>query len=154
VAKPEMSAYRPSAGWKKVKVRRDGKFIVGGVVQTSGGYLGLVLGVRVGRELRHVGTVEWGVGRGVVETLIPRARARPDSPFVDLRRQADVVWLEPGGVVEVSFSEMVGGRLRDPVLRHLVSAKERASAADVGREAATNPPTTQRVNRFWCPKRK
>ena len=37
VAKPEMSAYTPRAGWKKVKVRREGKFIVGGVVQTASG---------------------------------------------------------------------------------------------------------------------
>ena len=38
-----------------------------------------------------------------------------------------VVWVEPRVVVEVSFSEMLLGRLRDPVLRGVrdVSARGR-----------------------------
>jgi hypothetical protein len=63
VAKPELSAFTPSVGWKKVKVRREGRFIVGGVAQMSGSYLGLILGVRAGRlvlfipqnPVRHLG---------------------------------------------------------------------------------------------------
>jgi hypothetical protein len=74
----------------------------------------------VGRALRYVGTVEWGVGREVVEMLVDRLGARPTSPFTDHRRHRDVVWVEPRVSVEVSYSEIVNGWLRDPVLRHVV----------------------------------
>jgi ATP-dependent DNA ligase len=90
VAKPEMSAYTTSAGWKNVKVRREGWFLVGGVVRSSRGYFGLLLGVRVGRELQYFGCVEWGVGRRVVEAVMDGASVLPQSPFTDLRRTREV----------------------------------------------------------------
>ena len=43
MAKPAMSTYTPSTGWKKAKVRREWKFIVGGVVQTASGSRTLVI---------------------------------------------------------------------------------------------------------------
>jgi bifunctional non-homologous end joining protein LigD len=42
---------------------REGRFLIGGIVAAPSGYRGLLLGTRVGRELRYVGTVEWGVSR-------------------------------------------------------------------------------------------
>jgi hypothetical protein len=41
---------------------------IGGLVQTEGGYVGLMLGRRVGRGLRYLDTVAWGVGRAAVDT--------------------------------------------------------------------------------------
>jgi hypothetical protein len=55
--------------------------------------------------------------RGGSRILTEQGETRTVSPFTDHRRHRDVVWLEPRVVVEVTFSEMVGGWLRDPVLR-------------------------------------
>jgi ATP dependent DNA ligase-like protein len=44
---------------------------------------------------------------------------RPMSPFADLKRAPSVTWLEPRLVAEVSYSELIEDRLRDPVLRQL-----------------------------------
>ena len=89
-------------------------------IAASDWYRGLLLGQRVGRQLRYVGTVEWGVGRALVEALPENVPTRTVSPFTDHRRHRGAVWLEPKVVVEVTFSEFVGGWLRDPVLRRLV----------------------------------
>jgi ATP-dependent DNA ligase len=88
---------------------------------TPSGYRGLLLGHRVGRWLRYVGTVEWGVGRHVVEALTDNVPTRAVSPFTDHRRHRSAVWLEPRVVAEVTFSEFVNGWLRDPVLCQLVA---------------------------------
>lgn len=74
----------------------------------------------VGRELRYLGCVEWGVRRGV-DALMEGAQLREDAPFVDLRRWRDVTWLEPQLIAEVSYSEIVEGRLRAAVYRGLVA---------------------------------
>ena len=44
---------------------------------------------------------------------------RPTSPFADLKRAPDVTWLAPRLLAEVSYSELMEDRLRDPVLREL-----------------------------------
>ena len=45
---------------------------------------------------------------------------RQTSPLADLKRaSSDVVWLEPRLVAQVSHSEVMEDRLRDPVLREL-----------------------------------
>ena len=36
-----------------------------------------------------------------------------------IERRRDVIWLRPRVVVEVSYSEVLLGRLRDPVLRRI-----------------------------------
>ena len=49
---------------------------------------------------------------------------RSTSPFFDLKRAAsDVVWLEPRLVADISYSELMEDRLRDPVLRELGSSE-------------------------------
>jgi bifunctional non-homologous end joining protein LigD len=59
VAKDQMASYSSSTRWWKVKVRHDGHFVIGGLAITPSGYRGLLLGTRVDRGLRPVGTVEW-----------------------------------------------------------------------------------------------
>ena len=44
-------------------------------------------------------------------------------PFTDLRRRRDVTWLEPRLRAEVTFAEIVDGRLRAPVYRGLVAGR-------------------------------
>jgi bifunctional non-homologous end joining protein LigD len=125
VAKPEASRYVSGARgvWKKVKVRREGVFILAGIAKDRDGYMMLVVGVREGRALRFAGTVGFGVTRRVVASLYPilEPLARATSPFRERVRFADCVWLEPRVRAELTFSEFVKGRLRDPVFRSLVS---------------------------------
>lgn len=77
--------------WWKVKVRHEARVVIGGAVVTQQGYHALLVGARVGREVRYLGTVEWGVGRRTVEAVIQRGRRRADSPFAELRRRSGVV---------------------------------------------------------------
>jgi bifunctional non-homologous end joining protein LigD len=120
VAKDAMAPYRPTTRWWKVKVRHEACVPIGGVAITPSGYRGLLLGTRVGRELRYVGTVEWGVSRALVDALTANVPTRTVSAFADHRRHRDVVWLEPRVVAEMTFAELVNGWLRDPVFRQLV----------------------------------
>ena len=117
IGKDPTAPYGPSTRWWKVKVRHEARVLIGGVVVTEEGYHGLLVVARVGTELRYLGCVEWGVGGQTVEAVIQYGRRRADSPFVDLRRRSGAVWLEPALTAEVSFSEIVAGRLRAPVLR-------------------------------------
>jgi ATP dependent DNA ligase-like protein len=48
---------------------------------------------------------------------------RTTSPFADLKRDSEVIWLEPRLIAEVSYSELMEDRLRDPVLRELHVAR-------------------------------
>lgn len=75
-------------------------------------------GAGIGSELRYLGCVEWGVGRRTVEALLQRGRRRGDSPFADFHRRSGVVWLEPRLTAEVTFSEIVQGRLRGECTFH------------------------------------
>jgi hypothetical protein len=47
----------------------------------------------------------------------------PTSPFADLKRAPSVTWLEPRLVAEVTYSDLMEDRLRDPVLRELHVAR-------------------------------
>jgi len=44
---------------------------------------------------------------------------RSTSPFADLKHAPSVTWLAPRLAAEVSYSELMSDRLRDPVLREL-----------------------------------
>ena len=69
--------------------------------------------------------MEWGLFRWVVAELEASVEGlmQPTSPFADLRRATDVTWLAPRLLAEVSYSELMEDRLRDPVLRELRVAR-------------------------------
>jgi ATP-dependent DNA ligase len=46
--------------WLKVKVRHEGRFIVGGVMRSGSNVTGLLVGQRERGRLLYRGTVEWG----------------------------------------------------------------------------------------------
>jgi bifunctional non-homologous end joining protein LigD len=118
VAKDEQAPYRGrmTRSWLKVKVRYEGVFIVGGILGTSDAPEGLLVGERVGRRLIYRGVVAWGVRRGVIADILRRARAVSRSPFHDVDTHR-ATWLEPRLKIEVTYNEMMEGRLRDPVFR-------------------------------------
>jgi bifunctional non-homologous end joining protein LigD len=132
VAKDPASLYRPGAtrSWLKVKVRREGRFLVGGVAVTDAGYHGLIVGEREGKRLAYRGTVEWGVRGGRVSDLLAKATRLPrkTSPFAERVPHHDVIWLDPRIVAEVSYAEVVQGRLRASVFRGLADPKQHTKA--------------------------
>jgi bifunctional non-homologous end joining protein LigD len=121
VAKDAESAYRsgPTRSWVKVKIRREGRFVLGGIIGLPYTFAGILVGQRVGRRLLYRGTVEWGLGLRTAQDLLRRGRERSASPFNDFRLSRGVTWLEPTVEVELTYSELMEARLRDPVYRGL-----------------------------------
>ena len=72
---------------------------------------GILVGEVVGEALHYRGVVEWGYKAHDVLELLREAKmfARRTSPFVDLPRMRNAVWLEPRLRAEVSYAEIVGG---------------------------------------------
>ena len=76
IAKDEGSIYEPGArsrAWLKVKVRHEGRFLIGGIVDNQGDFSVLV-GERVGGELLYRGTVECGFTVWTVTDLLVRSK--------------------------------------------------------------------------------
>ena len=119
VAKDAESLYRggPTRSWVKVKIRREGRFVLGGIIGLPYTFAGIVVAQRVGRRLLYRGTVEWGLALRTAQDLLRRGRERSTSPFHDFRLSRGVIWLEPTLHVELTYSELMEGRLRDPVYR-------------------------------------
>jgi ATP-dependent DNA ligase len=83
VGKDPTSTYRSGGrtrAWLKSKVRRDGQFIVGGIVQTREGW-SLLVGSTEGGKLIYRGLVHFGVGRKLAEALMANGLVRSTSPF-------------------------------------------------------------------------
>src|SRR5207249_8647568 len=97
--------------WLKIKVRREGRFVVVGLDVDGDRVRSLLLAARRGRQLVYVGRVEWGVRRATVEQILGRCRTRAAAVCGGSERERSVVWIEPSVVVEVSYSEMMLGRL-------------------------------------------
>jgi len=52
--------------------------------------------------------------------LLRHGRERFTSPFHDFRLLRGVTWLEPTLTVDLNYSEVMEGRLRDPICRGVV----------------------------------
>jgi bifunctional non-homologous end joining protein LigD len=121
VAKDAESTYRsgPTRSWIKCKIRREARFVLGGIIGLPYTFAGILVGQRVGRRLLYRGIVEWGLGLGSAQDLLRRGWERSTSPFHDFRLSRGVTWLEPTLEIELMYSELMEGRLRDPVYRGL-----------------------------------
>ena len=121
VAKDDQSVYRggPTRSWIKCKIRHEGHFILGGILGLPSTFAGILVGEWRGRRLLFRGTVEWGLGLRTAKDLLRRGRECSSSPFHDFRVSRGVTWLEPTLTVEVTYSEVMESRLRDPVYRGL-----------------------------------
>jgi ATP-dependent DNA ligase len=78
--------------WLKVKIRREGEFIVGSVMRSGSNVTGLLVGQPERGRLLYRGTVEWGLFRQVVTQLVASVEGlvRSTSPFADLKRAPQV----------------------------------------------------------------
>jgi bifunctional non-homologous end joining protein LigD len=118
VAKDDDSRYQAgeSRSWVKIKVRQDGRFLVGGIGETADRAPRLFIAEEVRSRLVYRGTVELGVGPALVAEILKRGRRRQQSPFTGLP-SSKVAWLEPTIAIDVSFGRVMQGWLREPRCR-------------------------------------
>ena len=102
-----------------MKTRREGACLVGGIAVSDGGFAGALVGRREAGELRYLGTVEFGYSERLIGEFLSRASdiARSTSPFADLGARRDAIRLEPRLVAQVTYAEIVYGRLRTALWR-------------------------------------
>jgi hypothetical protein len=83
-----------------------------------------------------------GRARATVDALMQHGRRAAKSPFADLRRRRGVTWLPPSVTAEVTFAELVAGRLRAPVLRSITVPRD-GNVAALGYFSSALLPATQ-----------
>jgi len=124
VAKDAASTYetgKRSTAWRKVKVRAEEEFVIGGYTAPEGArthFGAILIGAYDDGTLRYAGKVGTGFTSKTLADLAQRFAAlrRPSPPFVDAPRMRDATWLEPTLVAQIGFMEKTGdGRLRHPV---------------------------------------
>jgi bifunctional non-homologous end joining protein LigD len=137
IAKDGRSPYETgvrSMAWRKVKVRKEEEFVIGGFTRPEGSrqYFGAILvGAWDAGTLRYAGKVGTGYTGATLALLGARfgRLVRASSPFADAPRERGVTWLEPELVAQVAFTELTGdGRLRHPTFLGL---REDKAARDV-----------------------
>lgn len=132
VAKRVNSPYLPgvrSPHWAKVKLTREGVFLVGGVTRGEGWradtFGALLLGEMVDGRLVYRGAVGTGFSDSELARLLARLSplAQGECPFLtrpDDLRSPVLFWTRPQIRVEVSYLEISqDGRLRFPAYRRL-----------------------------------
>ncbi|MGH2471451.1 MAG: non-homologous end-joining DNA ligase [Candidatus Limnocylindria bacterium] len=132
IAKDEGSPYQPgirSPYWRKVKVRKESEFVIGGFTAPKGGrqHLGaLLVGLYDGPKLRYVGKVGTGFTQDTLDMLSAKLeRLRTDKPpFDPAPRMPDATWVRPKLVAQLVYAEWTAdGKLRQPAFLGLRTDK-------------------------------
>jgi bifunctional non-homologous end joining protein LigD len=135
VAKDAASVYetgRRSTAWRKVKVRAEEEFVIGGYTAPEGArahFGAILIGAFDDGKLRYAGKVGTGFTARTLAALAQRFAAlrRADSPFADAPRMRDATWVQPALVAQIGFMEKTGdGKLRHPVFLGLRDDKSPA----------------------------
>ena len=135
VAKDEASTYetgKRSPAWRKVKVRAEEEFVIGGYTAPEGArthFGALLIGAFDDGTLRYAGKVGTGFTSKMLADLAQRFAPlrRATSPFADAPRMRDATWLEPRLVAQIGFMEKTGdGKLRHPTFLGLRDDKSPA----------------------------
>ena len=143
IAKDEASPYEPgtrSRYWRKVKVRKESEFVIGGFTAPQGGrqHLGaLLVGLYDGRRLRFVGKVGTGFTQQTLDMLAAKLdRLRTDRPpFDPPPRIRDATWVRPKLVAQLAYAEWTAdGKLRQPAFLGLRTDKHPAEVTWSQRE--------------------
>jgi bifunctional non-homologous end joining protein LigD len=153
IGKDPRALYTPgmrSLAWRKVKVRAEEEFVVGGFTAPRGGrrFLGaLLVGAWDRALLRYAGKVGTGFTDATLADLHRRLQplARAQSPFADAPRERDVTWTEPQLVAQLAFTERTSdGKLRHPVFLGLRTDKPPTEVHwTAGASAAEDKPRTK-----------
>src|SRR2546429_167801 len=113
VAKDEASTYetgKRSPAWRKVKVRAEEEFVIGGYTAPEGArthFGALLIGAFDDGTLRYAGKVGTGFTSKTLADLAQRFAPlrRATSPFADAPRMRDATWPEPRPVAPIGFME-------------------------------------------------
>jgi bifunctional non-homologous end joining protein LigD len=133
IAKDESSPYVPgvrSPFWRKVKVRKESEFVIGGFTAPKGGrqHLGaLLVGLYDGPRLRYVGKVGTGFTQETLDMLSAKLeRLRTEkSPFDPAPPVRDATWVRPKLVAQIAYAEWTAdGKLRQPAFLGLRTDKD------------------------------
>ena len=132
IAKDESSPYQPgvrSPFWRKVKVRKESEFVIGGYTAPKGGrrHLGaLLVGLYDKNVLRFVGKVGTGFTEETLDMLARKlAPLGTDAPpFDPAPRMRDATWVRPKLVAQLVYAEWTAdGKLRQPAFLGLRTDK-------------------------------
>jgi ATP-dependent DNA ligase len=134
-----------------VKQRHEGRFVVVGLDVPLAGACALLLAARIGRRLMYVGRCEWGATRAVVARIRERCTTLSGPACEGVERVRSIVWVHPDVVAEVSYAELMQGRLRDAVLSRVASTgggvRELQSTYASGSADTTRCASTARTGR-------
>jgi bifunctional non-homologous end joining protein LigD len=145
--------------WLKIKTHGRQEFVICGWTKGQGRRAGrfgaLVLGTYDGGELRWVGNCGTGFTERDIDDLLAKLEPlrRGTSPFAVVPkmpkvRAADVVWVEPKLVCEVSFAEWThDGHLRAPSFEGLRDDKPARAVVREGGETRVKLSNLDKV--FW-----
>jgi bifunctional non-homologous end joining protein LigD len=143
IAKDERSLYQPgvrSPLWRKVKVRKESEFVIGGYTAPKGGrqHLGaLLVGLYDGPKLRYVGKVGTGFTQETLDVLATKLeRLRTEKPSFDpAPRMKDATWVRPKLVAQLVYAEWTAdGKLRQPAFLGLRTDKSPSECTWSSRE--------------------
>lgn len=143
IAKDEGSPYQPgvrSPYWRKVKVRKESEFVIGGYTAPKGGrrHLGALLaGLYDGPKLRYVGKVGTGFTQETLDMLATKLeRLRTEMPpFDPSPRMKDATWVRPKLVAQLVYAEWTAdGKLRQPAFLGLRTDKSPRECTWSGRD--------------------
>jgi bifunctional non-homologous end joining protein LigD len=143
IAKVASSIYEPGArsrSWRKIKVRGEAEFVVGGFTPPRGSRaeLGaLLVGLYDGPKLRFVGKVGTGYTQETLRDLGAKLRKlrTARSTFDPPPRERDVTWVRPRLVAQLAYAEWTAdGKLRQPAFLGLRTDKRPAECTWKARE--------------------
>lgn len=133
IAKDEGSPYEPgvrSRYWRKVKVRKESEFVIGGSTAPKGArqHLGaLLVGLYDGPKLRYVGKVGTGFTQETLEMLSRKLErlGTTTSPFDPPPPMREASWVRPKLVAQLVYAEWTAdGKLRQPAFLGLRTDKD------------------------------
>ena len=133
IAKQRGSRYEPgqrSRSWRKVKVRGESEFVIGGYTPPQGArseFGALLVGMFDGPKLRYVGKVGTGYTQDTLHDLGAKLRKRETvrAPFDPAPRVRDATWVRPDLVAQLAYQEWTAdGKLRQPAFLGLRTDKK------------------------------